>query len=119
MGILVVLLVGLEGSYLILYNLTFKNVETLEMVYRLVEEEKWAESRDVFLIFKEGYQKKEKMMKALVDHAEIDSIESSLIAVEEFIKARSKPDALDATARSIFLLRHIEQKNRFNVENVL
>ena len=119
MGILVVLLVGLEGSYLILYNLTFKNVETLEMVYRLVQEEKWAESRDVFLIFKEGYQKKEKMMKALVDHAEIDSIESSLIAVEEFIKARSKPDALDATARSIFLLRHIEQKNRFNVENVL
>jgi len=49
----------------------------------------------------------------------MDVIEISLIATEEFIKARSKPDALDATARSIFLIRHIEEKNRFNVENVL
>ena len=117
--ILLILLVGLWFYNSTLKTIGYENIEKLEVIYSLIEEDKWDESGDVFLVFREEYQKKERIMKALVDHAEMDSIESSLIATEEFIKTRSKPDALDAVARAIFLIKHIEEKNRFSVENVL
>ena len=117
MCILLVLLVGLFFSYSVLSSVILNNAEKLEIIYSLLKEDKWEESQDVLLVFKEEYQKKEKLMKVLVDHAEMDSIESSLIATEEFIKTRSKPDALDATARSLFLIRHIEEKNTKKKKN--
>ena len=119
MCILLVLLAGLIFYHLILHDLSYKDAEDLGIVYNLIEEDRWQESSDAFLSFQEEYQKKEGIMKVLVDHAELDSIESSLIATYEFINAQSKSDALDATARSIFLIRHLEDKNRFNAENVL
>jgi len=119
MCILVVLIGGLVATHMILHNLSYQDAETLGIVYNLIEEDKWDESNDVFLVFQEKYQAKENLMKVLVDHAELDNIESSLIATEEFIKVKNKGNALDAAARSIFYIRHLEDKNRFNVENVL
>ena len=117
--ILLVLLMGLWVYHATLRNIGYKNIEKLEIIYGLVDEDRWEESEAVYLIFREEYQQKERKLKALIDHAEMDNIESSLIATEEFIKTRSKPDALDAVARAIFYIKHIEEKNRFNVENVL
>jgi len=119
MCILVVLIGGLIFTHVVLRNLSNQDAEMLNIVYNLINEDKWQESGDVFLTFQDEYQQKEGLMKVLVDHAELDNIESSLIAVDEFIKTQSKGDALDATARSIFFIRHLEDKNRFNVENVL
>jgi len=119
LSILVVILCWLVGSYIVLNNLSISNVQNMQLVYSLIYSQEWDLALSEFEMEKEEFDKKEWIYSALVDHAEMDTIEISLIATEAFIKTQSPQDALDSSARAIFLFEHIESKNRFNWENVL
>jgi len=119
LSILLVIFGWLIGSYLLLNSLSEENVNNMKLVYSLVYSQEWDLALNEFEAEREEFDSKEWIYSALVDHAEMDTIEISLIATEAFIKTQSPQDALDSSARAIFLFEHIESKNRFNWENVL
>ena len=119
MGILLVVLCIIVGSYGTLKFLSHKNVESMKEIYELVTRDNWQEANRVYDELMRGWGKHKSLFTILIDHAEMDAIELCLITAGESLKTMNKHDTLDAVAKSIFLFGHIEERNRFSYENVL
>lgn len=53
-----------------------------------------------------------------IEHDELEKVELELVTLKSYIETNYKEDAISNADRAKFLIRHIEEKNKFNLKNV-
>ena len=53
-----------------------------------------------------------------IEHDELEKVETNLVALNGFIESSKYSDAISELDKSVFVLKHIEDKYAFNLENV-
>ena len=66
-----------------------------------------------------NWHKKEKIWSTIVLHNELDAIETSLISMKANIETKEYKKSVEEIDKSIFLLRHIYEKEKFCLKNIL
>ena len=61
----------------------------------------------------------QKAWTVLLDHTEIDNIEISLTRLEKYVEAQSRPMALAEAATLKQYIKHIPEKESFEIKNIL
>ena len=86
-------------------NLTQENIENekikdeAETVY-----EQWEEKHDKLAYF--------------IEHQELEKVETQLIAIKSYIETQEYGELMNEIDKSVFLLKHIEDKYAFNLQNI-
>ncbi len=86
-------------------NMKQKEVEN-EKVRNEIEEiyKQWEEKYDILAYF--------------IEHDELEKVETQLIAMKSFIETEDYEESISELDKSVFILRHIEDKYSFNLQNI-
>lgn len=86
-------------------NITKKDVENkkarneIEGIYK-----QWEERHDKLAYF--------------IEHDELEKVETELIAIKSFIETEDYEESISELDKSVFILKHIEDKYAFNLQNI-
>lgn len=83
-----------------------------------ITHDKWDESYKLSMDFTEKWEKYSKIIKVFVNHQEIDNVEMELWKLPQYVKEKSKDEALASVHVLKFLLSHIYNLEKVNVQNV-
>ena len=72
------------------------------------------ELEEIEKIWKIRYEK----MAYYIEHNELEKVESNLTGLKSYTQKEDAPEALNQLDNSIFILKHIEEKNALNLKNV-
>ena len=53
-----------------------------------------------------------------IEHDELEKVETNLTSLRSFIEATEKSEAVSELDKSVFVLKHIEDKYAFNLQNI-
>ena len=53
-----------------------------------------------------------------IEHDELEKVETDFTALKGFIETKEYSDAISELDKSIYILKHIEEKNKFSLENI-
>ena len=53
-----------------------------------------------------------------IEHNELEKVEDNLTGLSSLVKTNEYPDAIKELDKCVFILKHIEEKYAFNLENV-
>lgn len=76
-----------------------KTKNGIEEVYQ-----KWKERHDELAYF--------------IEHDELEKVETELIAIKSYIETQDYEESISELDKSVFILKHIEDKYAFNLQNV-
>lgn len=65
------------------------------------------------------WKKRHDILAFYIEHNELEKIETGLTAMKSYIKTKKYEDSISEVDKSIFLLKHIEDKYSFNLQNIL
>lgn len=92
---------------------------------QLVEVEKntaagdWEKAKAALNSVNQNWEKTSKVWTALIDHIEIDNIDESLSKMEKYILVKDTSMALAELSTLKLFIKHIPDKESFNLENIL
>lgn len=66
----------------------------------------------------EQWDKKYEKLAYYIEHNELEKIESGLTLIRSYIETEEYSDSIGKVDETIYLLRHIEDKNKFNLKNI-
>lgn len=66
----------------------------------------------------EQWDKRHNKLAYYIEHDELEKVETNLTALRSFIETEEYNEAASELDKSVFVLRHIEEKNKFNLQNV-
>ena len=66
----------------------------------------------------EMWDQKHDLLAYYIEHDELEKVETNLTGLRSFIESKEYSDALAELDKTVFVLRHIEDKNKFNLQNV-
>ncbi len=119
--IVVIFVLILCASYFTNYTLS-KHAQSLEEKINIIgsntRKDNWEAAESGLSAIEEEWPKVENTWAALLDHAEIDNIDESLKKVSEYVKARNVPLALAELAVLKQYIKHIPDKESFNLKNI-
>lgn len=94
--------------------------QTSIMLNNLKEEIKINEENipdDLEEIFKSWEEKREKMAY-FIEHDELEKVETNLTNIKSYIEEDEFDMAISSIDEAEFILKHIKEKNAFNLENI-
>lgn len=53
-----------------------------------------------------------------IEHDELEKVENGLVSMKSFIETEEYEESINELDKSVFVLKHIEDKNQFNLKNV-
>ncbi len=80
-----------------------KNTEQIKENIKQLQEE-WETRHDKLAYF--------------IEHDELEKVETNLIGLDSFMEMEQYPEAISELDKSVFLLRHIEDKYALDLENI-
>ena len=57
-------------------------------------------------------------MAYFIEHDELEKVDTNITALKSFIETNEYAEAISELDKSVFVLRHIEEKYAFSLENV-
>ncbi len=66
----------------------------------------------------EGWKEKYNKLAYYIEHNELEKIETELTAIKSYIETEAYQDSICSTDKTAFLLKHIEDKYDFNLQNI-
>lgn len=91
----------------------------LEEVLAAVEQSDWALAHKAMDGAQARWQPSKDLWKAIVDHMEVDRIEMSFTRAEAWIALQQQKDCQNELAALIQMLRHVPEKERLTLSNIL
>jgi hypothetical protein len=79
----------------------------------------WEQAKAGLIALKKDWDKTSNVWSALIDHIEIDNIDASLTKMEKYIALKDTSPALAEAATLSQLIKHIPEKEAFNLKNIL
>jgi hypothetical protein len=79
----------------------------------------WGNAKARIASVNSDWKSTSKIWTALIDHIEIDNIDASLSKMEKYISVKDTSMALAEIATLQLFIRHIPEKEAFNLKNIL
>ncbi len=57
-------------------------------------------------------------MAYYIEHNELEKVESNITGLKSYTQKQDSPEALNQLNSSIFILKHIQEKNELNLKNI-
>lgn len=67
---------------------------------------------------KKDWESRHNKLAYYIEHDELEKVETNLVALKSFIDSNEYAEAVSELDKSVFILKHIEDKYDFNLENV-
>lgn len=100
-------------------NRISSNLQTLnDDLEQYISEEKWDKAYKTSMDFTNQWEKRSKVIKLFVNHQEIDNIEMELWKLPQYVKENTKDEALASVHVLKFLLKHISNLEKVNIQNI-
>ncbi|MDP4089407.1 MAG: DUF4363 family protein [Bacillota bacterium] len=117
-GIFIVMLGGMFYSL----NYLNKSCEKIEndsaRLETLLNDEKWKEAYDLSNKLYYDWEEKAQIMPVFVNHMEIDALNNEILKLTQYVKTKSKDEAL-ASAHSVkFYVKNIQSLQKVNIQNI-
>lgn len=91
-------------------------------IYRIEDaarNNEWEKAKAELESIKASWKKSQKSWAVIIDHAEIDNIENTVIRMAGFIESEDIPLTLGEAASLRQYIKHIPAKESFSLENIL
>lgn len=105
-------------------NYTTESVSTLSSGLMALREgivqnnkEKEKIQNDMESIYQQWEQRHDKLAY-FIEHDELEKVETEFVAIKSYIETDEYEEAISELDKSVFILKHIEDKYAFNLENV-
>jgi hypothetical protein len=109
------------GGYLTIYALGSESQRldnSLSALESDIEKQNWAAAMKKIEEFHSKWDKTSSLWSMLIDHFEIDNIELALSQLISYVKTQDKNEALSKMSSLKTLIKHIPEKESFNLKNV-
>lgn len=116
------LIVIISGSLFTMYYISSQSdalQEQLVLLERHINSENWDKADLVYNDFKQNWAKSDHIWSMLIDHYEIDYINTNLGELKAYIKTQEKADALAKISSLQWLVKHIPEKEFPVLKNIL
>ena len=64
------------------------------------------------------WEKRHDKLYYYIEHDELEKVETNLTGMKSFIESKEYADSLSELDKNIFILKHIEDKYAFNLQNI-
>jgi hypothetical protein len=103
-------------SYL---NRITSNIEKInDELEQHITNDSWDKAYKLSLDFTSKWEKHSKVIKIFVNHQEIDNVEMELWKLPQYVKEKSKDEALASVHVLKFFLSHISNLEKVNLQNI-
>lgn len=69
---------------------------------------------EIYINWKERHDK----LAYFIEHDELEKVETNLISLKSYIETKEYKDSVDELDKGEFILKHIEEKYAFNMQNI-
>jgi predicted PurR-regulated permease PerM len=105
-----------NGSFSSSANRLDTHIENME---KTVSDGNWSGAEESLISIQQVWSKTQDLWAALLDHAEMDNIDATLARLEKYMKSRDKALTLGEASLLKLYVKHIPEKEKFNISNVL
>ncbi|OPJ60111.1 DUF4363 family protein [Clostridium oryzae] len=92
-----------------------KSADTLEL---LLNQDRWKEAYDLSNNIYDRWEKQSTIIPVFVNHAEVDSVNNEVMKLTQYVKFKSKDEALASTHAIKFYLKSINALQQINIQNI-
>lgn len=112
------MIIAITISFNYLNKIT-NNLAKLNMqIETYINDRNWDEAYKAADDFSEKWERHTKIIKLFVNHQELDNIEIELSKLTQFVKEKTSDEALANVHTLDFLLNHIINLEKINIQNV-
>ena len=119
---IIFLIVIISGSLFSMYYISHESDSLQKQLVELeknIDSENWDKANSLYNDFKHSWSKVDHMWSMLIDHNEIDYINTDLGELEAFIKTKTTEEALAKLNSLQWLVKHIPEKEYPVLKNIL
>ena len=101
-------------------NLSNKLEELKENIYGKIKEDN-KENEDLIEEvdnITKNWETRHDKLAYYIEHNELEKVEDNLTGLSSLVKTNEYPDAIKELDKCVFILKHIEEKYAFNLENI-
>ena len=116
------LIVIISGSFLSMYCMSQQSESLQKQLVELerhIDSEDWDKANSLYNNFKQDWTKIDHIWSMLIDHNEIDYINTYIGELEAYLKSQAKTDALAKISSLQWLVKHIPEKEFPTLKNIL
>jgi predicted P-loop ATPase len=106
------------GSYFLLNKDSKKLLAPVEEILVSIENDNWMEVNQNLNATKTIWREVSFYWPMLIHHEEMDRIEESLNKLKSYLQHRDENQALAELYNLIYFIKHIPQKEAFNIQNI-
>jgi cell division protein YceG involved in septum cleavage len=121
--LLVILLAAVLGTGFYYHDYLSRTAENIENHITVIEgatkEGNWQNAKSQLIIAKDQWDHTEKAWSMLINHMEIDNIDTALSRMEEFINTKDSAMALAEAATLKQYIKHIPDTEALKIKNIL
>jgi predicted PurR-regulated permease PerM len=116
--ITIIVSLGIISSKTI-YEHSQKITDFLLYLDTYTREENWNNAENMLVNIEGEWEQTSRVLSVLMDHQEIDNVNSSLYKMMEYVKLKEKNMALAEISVLKHIIKHIPDKAAFSIENIL
>jgi len=123
---IVIVVVVVVGN-VVTQNYTHKSVkntttELEELKQELLSESNedidWDNAKEKFSVLQTEWRNSFEKLAYYIEHDELEKVDTNLIGLKSYIDTQEEADAVSELEKSVFVLKHIEDKTRMNLKNI-
>ena len=105
-------------------NYTKKTIKSINLNLSELKKELVAENVDINKIsenienLEKNWEKSNKKLAYFIEHDELEKVENNLVGCKSYLKSYEFIEGKEKIDEISFILKHIEDKNRFNLKNL-
>jgi len=112
------MIIAMTFSLSYLNKITY-NLENLnKKIETYINNQNWDEAYNAASDFSEKWEKHTNVIKLFVNHQELDNIEIELCKLTQFVKEKTPDESLANVHTLDFLLNHITNLEKINLQNI-
>lgn len=98
-------------------NITTQKLDELKS--KITQEDILTEEvkNEILEIYNE-WNKRHDKLAYYIEHDELEKVETDLTSLKSFIEVQEYKEAVSELDKTIYILKHIEEKNAFNLKNI-
>lgn len=98
-------------------NITTQKLDELKS--KITQEDILTEEvKNEILEIYDEWNKRHDKLAYYIEHDELEKVETDLISLKSFIEVQEYKEAVSELDKTIYILKHIEEKNAFNLKNI-
>ena len=78
----------------------------------------WNESENKFENMQKDWRKDFEKLAYYIEHDELEKVDNNLTGLKSYIETKEEVEAINELEKSVFVLKHIEDKTRMNLKNI-